>query len=114
MHDIDNVRGFALDTGGVSVLYTKGQVVFSKSGRDKGMAFIVVDADDDFVYLVDGKLRRLCKPKKKKKIHIQITKYTDTVINRKLSDGEYLTDADIKKALKTYTGGPDPEVGSDD
>ena len=85
-------------------MYTKGQVVFSKSGRDKGMAFIVVDSDDDNVYLVDGKLRRLEKPKKKKKIHVQITKYVDTQLNRKLNGSEYLLDSDIRKALKTYFG----------
>ena len=88
----------------MNVLYTKGQVVFSKSGRDKGMAFIVVDVDADHIYLVDGKLRRLEKPKKKKKIHVQITKYVDTEINRKLNDSEYLMDSDIRKALKTYFG----------
>ena len=85
-------------------MYTAGQVVFSKCGRDKGMAFIVVNADEDNVYLVDGKLRRLEKPKKKKKIHVQITKYVDTEINRKLNDSEYLMDSDIRKALKTYFG----------
>lgn len=88
----------------MNVLYTKGQVVFSKSGRDKGLAFIVADADEDYVYLVDGKLRRLEKPKKKKKIHVQITKYVDTEINRKLNGSEYLLDSDIRKALKTYFG----------
>ncbi|MBQ8942106.1 MAG: RNA-binding protein [Firmicutes bacterium] len=86
----------------MNVLYTKGQVVFSKSGRDKGLAFIVVDFDDNYVYLADGKLRKLEKPKKKKKIHIQITKYTDTAVNHKLNNGEYLLDADIRKAIKTY------------
>ncbi len=89
---------------GVNVLYTKGQVVFSKSGRDKGLAFIVADFDDNYVYLVDGKLRRLEKPKKKKKIHVQITKYIDTEINRKLNGNEYLIDSDIRKALKAYFG----------
>ena len=93
----------------MNVLYTEGQVVFSKSGRDRGMAFIVVNADTDYVYLVDGKLRRLEKPKKKKKIHVQITKYVDTQINRKLNSGEYLLDSDIRKALKTYFDGNSPD-----
>ncbi|MBO5561912.1 MAG: RNA-binding protein [Firmicutes bacterium] len=84
------------------MLCTKGQVVFSKSGRDKALPFIVVDCDDTYVYLVDGRLRRLEKPKKKKKIHVQITKNVDMTINRKLNDNEYLLDADIRKALETY------------
>ena len=89
-------------------MYTKGQVVFSKSGRDKGMAFIVTDFDADYVYLADGKLRKLDKPKKKKKIHVQITAYTDMELNRKLDCGEYLIDSDIRKALKTYFGDKSP------
>ncbi len=83
-------------------MYQKGQVVFSKSGRDKGLPFIIKDEDENYVYLVDGDLRKLEKPKKKKKIHIQITKYVDKTINRKLCGGEYLLDADIRKALAEY------------
>lgn len=83
-------------------MYQKGQVVFSKSGRDKGLPFIVADFDETYVYLVDGDLRKLEKPKKKKKIHVQITKYVDTTLNRKLGENEYLLDADIRKALKEY------------
>lgn len=83
-------------------MYTKGQVVFSKSGRDKTMPFIVMDFDDIYVYLADGKLRKIEKPKKKKKIHVQITKYVDMTINRKLTGNEYLLDSDIRKALEAY------------
>lgn len=83
-------------------MYTKGQVVFSKSGRDKTMPFIVTDVDGDYVYLADGRLRKLEKPKKKKKMHIQITKYVDEDIAKKLQNGEYLNDAAIRKALEAY------------
>ena len=55
-------------------MYCKGQIVFSKSGRDKGMAFIIVDFDESYVYVVDGKLRKLENPKRKNPVHIQITK----------------------------------------
>lgn len=49
-----------------------GQIVESRSGRDKGQCFIVYDIlDDQYVLLVDGKLRKLSKPKKKKLKHLQ-------------------------------------------
>lgn len=83
-------------------MYSKGQIVFSKSGRDKTLAFIIVDYDDDYVYLVDGKLRILAKPKKKKKIHIQITKKVDEDLKTKLENGLYILDSDIRKALARY------------
>ena len=45
----------------------KGQVVRSKKGRDEGKVYIIMDIiDDDLLLLVDGKLRKLDRPKKKK------------------------------------------------
>lgn len=52
-----------------------GDIVISRAGRDKGRALIVLDRlDENFVLLVDGDLRRIEKPKKKKIIHLQKTK----------------------------------------
>ena len=39
-------------------------------GRDKGLYFIVVDVDENYVYLVNGSVRKIDKPKKKKKTQI--------------------------------------------
>jgi ribosomal protein L14E/L6E/L27E len=86
----------------VKRLYSKGQVVFSKSGRDKSLPFIVVDFDEDYVYLADGKLRLLDKPKKKKKMHVQICNDIIEEIKSKLENNLYLNDADLRKALKPY------------
>jgi len=73
-----------------------GQIVFSKQGRDKGCAMVVVSVEGEYAYLVDGRLRRLAKPKKKKLKHIQITK--DIVILVPPC-GRALQDADIRKYL---------------
>lgn len=83
-------------------LYTKGQVVYSKSGRDKLRPFIIYNIEGEYLFLVDGDLRKLEKPKKKKNIHVQICNDIDSSIKQKLDDNLYLTDADIKKALKAY------------
>ncbi len=83
-------------------MYSKGQVVFSKSGRDKSLPFIVVDCDEDYVYLADGRLRLLDKPKKKKKMHVQICNDIIEEIKTRLENGLYLNDADIRKALEPY------------
>ena len=56
-----------------------GQMVFSKSGRDKGLPFIVCAIENNFVYLIDGKLRKIETPKKKKVIHIQKTNYISSL-----------------------------------
>ncbi|WP_019107901.1 KOW domain-containing RNA-binding protein [Peptoniphilus senegalensis] len=45
----------------------KGQVVRSKKGRDEGKVFVITEIiDKDFLCLVDGKLRKLDRPKKKR------------------------------------------------
>ena len=85
-------------------MYSKGQIVFSKKGRDKGLAFIVYDCDGTYAYIVNGKERKLEKPKKKKMLHIQPTAMTDEVIKDKLEKGSYIQDSDIRKALAKYNG----------
>ena len=50
---------------------TVGQVVRSKSGRDKDRIFIVMDiVDEYYVMIADGDLRKWDKPKKKKVKHL--------------------------------------------
>ena len=83
--------------------YTVGQVVYSKCGHDKGKTYIVTEIEEDFLYLTDGKSRKMDKPKKKKPKHLQITNYYDDQLKSKIENGEDLLDADFVKALKKYS-----------
>ena len=47
-----------------------GDIVLSTQGRDKGNYFLVVEANDGFVFLVDGGMRKLAQPKKKNVKHV--------------------------------------------
>ena len=78
-----------------------GQIVFSKQGRDKAKPFVVVNIEDNFLYLVDGKLRKAENPKKKKRIHIQHTNYVDGNLKEKILKQSYL-DSDFRTAIKSY------------
>lgn len=51
-----------------------GTVVKSMAGRDKGLWFVVLETEGDCAFLVDGKLRPLENPKRKKEKHLQKTK----------------------------------------
>ena len=76
----------------------KGQVVRSKKGRDEGKVYIIMEIiDDDLLLLVDGKLRKLDRPKKKKVKHLYI--YKD-VIDTDVSD---FSDIYIRKKLLPYS-----------
>ena len=59
----------------------KGAVVISKAGHDKGDFQVVIDFDDKYAYVCDGKYRPLERLKKKKLIHL---KFTNTVLDEKL------------------------------
>jgi ribosomal protein L14E/L6E/L27E len=77
----------------------RGTIVFSKAGRDKGNAMVVLEAEGEFLHLADGKLRTLNNPKKKKLKHVQPT---NTQIAMQPECGRALQDADIRKQLKKY------------
>ena len=49
-----------------------GMLTRSKAGHDKGHVYIIMKEDSAYVYLVDGNIRTLEHPKKKKKKHVQI------------------------------------------
>ncbi len=78
--------------------FTTGQIVFSKRGRDHGIPFIVYAMDEAFLYLVDGATRKLEKPKRKKRLHVQPTNAV-TELKQKIDGGCALNNADFRKAL---------------
>ncbi|WP_069998822.1 KOW domain-containing RNA-binding protein [Cellulosilyticum sp. I15G10I2] len=84
--------------------YEVGQVVFSKCGRDQGKPFIVVSVEEEYVYLSDGKLRKVDNPKLKKKKHVQKTNTIIEWIKQKIIEENRLTNNDVRKALKEYIG----------
>ena len=86
-----------MDSGGLSL----GQVVFSKSGRDRGLPFIVVGLEGDYAWLADGKYRRAEKPKMKKRMHMQPVKLISCDIKEKITGRSGITDADLRKALES-------------
>ncbi|MCL2841316.1 MAG: KOW domain-containing RNA-binding protein [Defluviitaleaceae bacterium] len=76
-----------------------GQIVFSKCGRDKGLAMVVLKIEGEYLYLADGKTRTLQRPKKKKAKHVQHTHY---IVELTTSCGRDLQDADIRKKIKHH------------
>lgn len=78
-----------------------GRVVLSRSGRDKGRAFLIVEViESPYVLIVDGGLRRLAKPKKKKLKHLDLQPMVLENIQEKLTQGKKVFDAELRSALK--------------
>ena len=72
---------------------TKGSLVYSRAGRDKGTLFVVLAQEGDWVYLADGKCRRADKPKKKRLKHINKTNRIAEI------DFNNVSDSMLRKAL---------------
>lgn len=81
-----------------------GSIVRSKAGRDKGDLFIVLSLEDNYVYMANGDLRKVDRPKKKKLRHLQGTGEVSEFVMNKLSLGGKVTNSEVRKAL-AQTGG---------
>jgi hypothetical protein len=79
-----------------------GKFATSKAGHDKTKLYIIINEDLEYVYLVDGDLKPLDKPKKKSKKHIQIINKVDEIIQNKLETKQIIYNEDIKRAIKLY------------
>lgn len=80
-----------------------GRLVYSRAGRDEGKLFIIIDIlDDNYVYVSDGSLRPIEKPKKKKIKHLVFTKEVAEDIKSMLLSGEKISNAEIKKFLRLH------------
>lgn len=80
--------------------------VRSKAGHDKNRVYVVARETENEVWLVDGNLRTLECPKKKRKKHIQIIKqYVSDEMILKLNSSEAISKEEIKRQIKLYNGG---------
>ena len=77
-------------------------VVVSLAGRDKGQLFFVLDTDDLFVYIADGKGRRLEQPKRKKRKHVRKLPQTDTRVAEKIRNGDKVLNSELRRELAAY------------
>ena len=75
----------------------KGLVVLSKAGRDKGCFFVVLSSEERYVFLIDGRMHPLERPKKKNRVHISATKLH-------LPQESMVANSEIQKALKKLQG----------
>ena len=75
----------------------KGSIVKAKAGRDKDSFFVVLEVNQDFALIADGKRRTIEHPKNKKLKHLEPT---NTVI-----EGSLKTNPQIKKILKNFKNG---------
>lgn len=89
----------------------KGDIVESLNGRDRGSALFVIETEEQYVYLADGKSRRLEHPKWKKKKHVRFLEKSDSRVAEKLRSGEKTQNSEIRKALAAFAAGAGQRQG---
>ena len=74
-------------------------VVTSTAGRDEGKLFYVIDCDEVFLKLANGKDRTLEKPKLKKRKHARLVLRSETRVAEKLRRGDKVLNSELRRDL---------------
>ena len=78
---------------------TIADVVVSTAGRDTGKLFYVLEAEDTYLTLVDGKGRTIDKPKRKKRKHTNKVLRSETRVADKLRLGDKVLNSELRRDL---------------
>ena len=73
----------------------KGSVVIAEAGRDGGGHFAVIDSDEKYCLIADGKSRKLANPKRKNIKHVRVT--------NSMIDLNDITDKKLRTMLRTMS-----------
>lgn len=85
-----------------------GEAVVSTAGHDEGKAFVITAiGENPFVFIADGDTRTVAKPKKKKRMHLISFPKKGRNGLEALMQGGQVTDADVRKYLKSLSSGQD-------
>ena len=81
---------------------SKSDIIISLAGRDKGKFFYVIDVDEEYVLLADGKGRKLENPKRKKLKHVRRVTRTETRVADKILRGDKVLNSELRRDLATF------------
>ena len=81
---------------------SKSDIIVSLAGRDKGKYFYVIDVEDNFVVIADGKGRKLENPKRKKLKHVRRVTRTETRVAMKILNGDKVLNSELRRDLATF------------
>ena len=74
-------------------------VVKATAGREKGKLFYVLNVDEQFLLLGNGKDRTLEQPKRKKRRHVDKVLRSETRVAQKLRQGDKVLNSELRRDL---------------
>ncbi len=72
----------------------------SRAGHDRGLIYVVLSEEGEYLFLADGKHRMLDHPKKKKKKHVQVIRHLPESILRQMHS--ITLDSQVRDIIKMY------------
>ena len=93
--------------GGIALeSFSRGQLVCSRAGRDKGSWYVVVGSEgDDRLLVADGKQRQAINPKRKNRKHLQPANLVIKEIKECLDAGRLPTNSQLRRAIAQFIKG---------
>ncbi len=84
-------------------VWTSDMLAVSRAGHDCGLLYVVIQEEDGYLLLTDGKHHTLDHPKKKKRKHVQVITHLPQEL---LADMRQISlDAHVRKIIKSYQEG---------
>ncbi len=81
-----------------------GSIVFTLAGRDKGNYFVITEIQDNYAYIVDGKIHKVENPKLKKLKHMTEHGFVEGSLADKIKNKGKITNQEVKRVLKKVGG----------
>lgn len=81
---------------------SKSDIIVSLAGRDQGELFYVVDVEENYVLIANGKGRKLENPKRKKLKHVRRVSRTETRVAVKIRNGDKVLNSELRRDLATF------------
>lgn len=90
-----------------------GQIVISNAGHDRDSHLVVIGHEgENFVFVADGRLRTVEKPKRKKLRHVLRTDIYSPKISKKILQGMPVTNAELRKIIAEFKQSAGGESGA--
>jgi ribosomal protein L14E/L6E/L27E len=89
----------------------RAHLVEAMAGREKGKLFYVLSEEGEYLFLADGKSRRVETPKRKKRKHVRFVAALSDRVANKIRNSERITNSELRKAIASFgdTDYPDQE-----
>ena len=80
-----------------------GQLVKIRRGRDTGMVSVIVQVNNDgFVYIADGKKRKISQPKKKNIVHLEPQAMISREVLNSMKEMGSVTNGELRFAIREF------------